>query len=70
MTSSSAGYVERFFFASLASDLRAGKMQTLLNGAVVDEADARRLVAYAQACGWMDIPSSPTDQSRTGCAPS
>jgi hypothetical protein len=67
--SPSAGFVERLFYSSLAADLRAGKMRTVLNGAIVDEAEARRLVAYAQECGWMDIPNLPIDRSRPGRPP-
>jgi hypothetical protein len=63
-------YVQRLFLNSLVTDLRAGRMRTVINGSVVAEDEARRLVAHARACGWIDIPNSPTDRSRTGCAPS
>jgi hypothetical protein len=48
-----AGFCERLFFHSLACDLEAGRMRTVLNGSVVCEADARRIVARAQANGWL-----------------
>jgi len=43
-----AGFVERLSYYSLACDLRAGKMKTILNGEIVCEARARRLVARAR----------------------
>ena len=48
-----AGYCERLFYHALASNLRAGHMKAVLNGKVVAVADARRLVAYARAQGWL-----------------
>jgi hypothetical protein len=38
-------------------------MRTVLNGEIVSEADARRLVAHAQARGWLpvDIPNRAID---------
>jgi hypothetical protein len=49
----SAGFVERLLYASLAANLRAGKMTTIHNGAVIGEDKARRLVARAQRNGWL-----------------
>jgi hypothetical protein len=48
-----AGYCERLFFQALEGDLRSGKMNTHLNGKIVPEADARRVVSYAQAHGFL-----------------
>src|SRR6266540_4710762 len=48
-----AGFVERLMYQSLASDLRAGRMSTTLNGKIIPEADARRMVARAQDYGWL-----------------
>ena len=51
-----AGFVERLFFHSLDKDLRTGRMSTVLNGNIVPEAEAGRLVAHAQAQGWLPGP--------------
>ena len=51
-----AGYVQRLLYRALQLGLRAGRVTTVLNGKVVSEADARRIVAYAQAQGYL-----PTD---------
>jgi N-formylglutamate deformylase len=48
-----AGFVERLFFQSLDGDVRSGKMTTHLNGEIVSESDARRIVKNAQAYGWL-----------------
>jgi hypothetical protein len=48
-----AGFCERLMYQSLESDLRAGRMTTVLNGKIIPEADARRMVAHAQAQGWL-----------------
>ena len=48
-----AGFSERLMYHSLDSDLRAGRMSTILNGEVISEADARRMVAHARAQGWI-----------------
>lgn len=48
-----AGFVERLYFHALESNLRSGKMTTRVNGEVVSESDARRIVAKAQAYGWL-----------------
>ncbi len=48
-----AGFCERLFYHSLDSNLRAGQMSTVLNGKIISEADARRMVAYARAQGWL-----------------
>jgi hypothetical protein len=48
-----AGYCERVMFHMLESNLRTGKMTTRLNGEIVSEAEARRIVKNAQAYGWL-----------------
>src|ERR1035441_10149200 len=48
-----ASFVDRLFYHSLDCGLRAGRMSTVLNGKNVPAADARRLVAYARAQGWL-----------------
>ena len=48
-----AGLCERLFYHSLDSNLRAGGMSTTLNGKIVPTAEARRMVAYARAQGWL-----------------
>ena len=55
---------------SLASDLSAGEMRTRLNGTIVDEATARRLVARARQKGWWRAcrPDGVT-AARTGIPP-
>jgi hypothetical protein len=40
-------------YQRLASDLRTGRMSTTLNGKIIPEANARRLVARAQDYGWL-----------------
>ena len=53
-----AGFCERLMYQSLESNLRAGRMSTVLNGKIIPEADARRMVAYARAQGWLP-PEAP-----------
>ena len=48
-----AGFCERLMYHSLDSNLRAGRMSTVLNGKIIPEAEARRMVAYARAQGWL-----------------
>jgi hypothetical protein len=48
-----AGFVERLMYHALDSNLRAGRMNTVLNGKIIPEADARRLVARAREYGWL-----------------
>jgi hypothetical protein len=48
-----AGFWERLLYHSLDSNLRAGRMSTVLNGEIIPEADARRMVAHAQDYGWL-----------------
>jgi hypothetical protein len=48
-----AGFCERLMYQNLDSNLRAGRMCTVLNGKIIPEADARRMVAYARAQGWL-----------------
>ena len=46
-----AGFCERLMYQNLDDNLRAGRMGTVLNGEVISEDDARRMVAYARAQG-------------------
>ena len=48
-----AGYCERVMYQALESNLKSGRMSTVLNGKIILEADARRLVARAQDYGWL-----------------
>jgi hypothetical protein len=48
-----AGFCERLMYQNLDSNLRAGQMNTVLNGKTIPEDDARRMVAYARAQGWL-----------------
>jgi hypothetical protein len=40
-------------YQGLDRNLKAGRMSTVLNGEVISEDDARRMVAYARAQGWL-----------------
>ena len=53
-----AGFCERLMYQSLDSNLRARQMNTVLNGKTIPEDDARRMVAYARAQGWLP-PEAP-----------
>ncbi len=57
-----AGFVERLMYAALDSNLRSGRMSTVLNGEIISEARARRMVAGARAQGWLppDAAYSPS----------
>ena len=48
-----AGFCERLMYQSLDSSLRADKMSTVLNGKIIPEDNARRMVAYARVQGWL-----------------
>jgi hypothetical protein len=48
-----AGFCERLMYQSLADNLRADKMTTVVNGTIVAKADAHRLVAHARKQGWL-----------------
>jgi hypothetical protein len=48
-----AGFVERLLYQGLERNLRAGRMNTTLNGKIIPEADARRMVVRAQDYGWL-----------------
>ena len=48
-----AGFCERQMYQSLNRNLKAGRMSTVLNGEVISKDDARRMVAYARAQGWL-----------------
>jgi hypothetical protein len=52
-----AGFVERLFFAWLDSNLRAGRISTVLNGKIISETNASRMVRYARAQGWLPTRS-------------
>src|ERR1700736_2225891 len=53
-----AGFCERLMYQSLDSNLRTGQMNTVLNRKTIPEDDARRMVAYARAQGWL-APEAP-----------
>jgi hypothetical protein len=47
-------FYRRCFYHSLDFDLRAGRcMSTVIDGKIVSVAEARRMVAYARAQGWL-----------------
>ena len=48
-----AGFVQRLMFQTLDNNLNAGEMSTSLNGRIIPEAEARRIVANARAQGWL-----------------
>ena len=48
-----AGFCERLMYQSLERNLRAGRMSTVLNGKIIPEDDAGRMVAYARVQGWL-----------------
>jgi hypothetical protein len=48
-----AGFCERLMYQNLDSNLRTGRMSTVLNGKIIPEAEARRMVAYARVQGWL-----------------
>ncbi len=49
------------FYHSLESDLRAGRsMSTVIDGKIVSVGEARRMVAYARARGWLPKPTGDT----------
>jgi hypothetical protein len=48
-----AGFVERLMCQSLENNLRSGRMSTTINGKIILEAEARRMVARAQDYGWL-----------------
>jgi hypothetical protein len=62
-----AGFCERLFYHSLDGNLRADRMSTVLNGKIIIEEDARRMVAYARAQGW--LPPEVAGGDATGFAP-
>ena len=62
-----AGFCERFMYQSLASNLRTGRMSTVLNGKIIPEDDARRMVAYARAQGWIAPEQHRYEFSKTIC---
>jgi hypothetical protein len=57
-----AGFCERLMYQSLDSNLRADKMSTVLNGKIIPEDNARRMVAYARVQGWL-APEATSDMS-------
>jgi hypothetical protein len=50
-----AGFVERLLYRALDSNLKRGKMSTVLNGRIVALPDAQRMVAHARAHGWLPL---------------
>ena len=48
-----AGFWERLVYDSVNRGLRSGQVTTVLNGKLFPVADARRMVAYARAQGWL-----------------
>ena len=50
-----AGFCDRVFYNALAGNLRDGRMTVVLNDKIVSEAEARRIVAYARAQGWIVV---------------
>ena len=50
-------FYRRCFYHSLDHGLRTGRMIASINGKSVSMADARRMVAYARAQGW--LPPEP-----------
>ncbi len=47
------------FYHSLESDLRAGRsMSTVIDGKIVSVGEARRMVAYARARGWLPLEAA------------
>ena len=49
-----AGFCERLMCQSLVdSNLRADEMSSVLNGKIIPEDNARRMVAYARVQGWL-----------------
>jgi hypothetical protein len=60
-----AGFVERLFYHSLDSNLRAGRMSTVCNGKTVSVTEARRMVAYARARGWLSPDAETKHRSLT-----
>ena len=47
-------FYRRCFYRNLDFDLRTGRgMSTVENGKIISVADARRMVAYARAQGWL-----------------
>jgi hypothetical protein len=58
-------FYRRCFHHSLDHGLRTGRMISSINGKIVSVADARRMVAYARAQGWLP----PDAACRYGAAP-
>jgi hypothetical protein len=48
-----AGFWERLFYHSLDCNLKTGRMSTNIDGRIIPEAEARRLVGRARAQGWL-----------------
>jgi hypothetical protein len=48
-----AGYCGRLLLHALESNLRTGKMNTYVNGEIVSESEARRIVKNAQTYEWL-----------------
>jgi len=48
-----AGFCERLMYQGLSRNLRTGRMTTRVNGKIIPEAEARRLVTHARAQRWL-----------------
>jgi hypothetical protein len=62
-----AGFCERLMYQSLASNLRQGRMSTVLNGKIIIEEDASRVVHAAVFSGIRYVlcrPISPSSRGR------
>ena len=62
-----AGFCERLLYHSLDSNLRAGRMSTVLNGEIIPEADARRMVAHAQVMDGCHLTFPYTEMIEERC---
>jgi len=62
-----AGFCERLLYQSLDGNLKAGRMSTVLNGKIIIEEEARRMVAYARAQGWIAPEQHRYEFSKTIC---
>jgi hypothetical protein len=56
------GFCERVMYHSLECNLRARRMTTWVNGKIVPEADARRMVAFARTQGWLPKPDGTLNE--------
>jgi hypothetical protein len=47
------GFCQRLLYQALASELRNGRVTMRLNGEIVTEEQARRIVEHTRARGWL-----------------